>query len=280
MDLTRIVPNQIMIGIGVWIGEIIASSGFPPLREALLGFVGPFILGASTFAMNDYCDLETDRRGGRTDRPLVRGDLSPSGARLVFLIGFPAGLVLSSMINLPCLAIACVFAGLALLYNLRLKETGLPGNLFIASTMGIPFVYGSVAVEGGFPLPIVTLALIAFLSGAGREILKDIMDYDGDAVREARSIPRTRGIPFAGRLSAGFFLVAVSLSPLPFLFRVGGTFYLNPLYILPVLATDILLINVVLHVLRLSQPQAAVTLRKLSLIALNIGLIGFLLGSF
>lgn len=280
LDLMRIVPNQIMLGIGVLIGEVVASSGLPALRECLLGFLGPFILGASTFAMNDYYDLEADKRGGRTDRPLVRGDISPNTARWIFLIGFPVGLVLSSMINLGCLLIAVIFAGLALAYNISLKETGLPGNLFIASTMGIPFLYGSVAVEGGFPVPIIVLALIAFLAGAGREVLKDIMDFKGDAARNSRTLARTKGIHHAARVSSLFLLIAILLSPIPFLHESGDSFYLNMKYIVPILFTDIILAYVVIRTLRLSQPEEAVPLRTLSLIALSLGLLGFLLGSF
>ena len=279
MDLTRIVPNQIMIGIGVLIGEVIASSGLPPFREAFLGFLGPFILGASTFAMNDYCDLEADRRGGRSDRPLVRGDLSRRTAGMVFFVGFPLGLLLSSLINLRCLGIAVAFALLALAYNLRLKDTGLPGNLFIASTMAIPFIYGSMAIDG-IPLPVGVLAMIAFMAGAGRELLKDIMDMEGDEARGSRSLPRTKGISAASRLAVVFFLVAVGLSPIPFLLESGGQFHLDLKYLIPVLLTDLMLAWTAVRTLRLGSPEEAMPLRKTSLVALNLGLLGFLLGSF
>jgi geranylgeranylglycerol-phosphate geranylgeranyltransferase len=280
LDLTRLVPNQIMIGAGVLVGEVVGYSGIPPLKAAALGFFGPLILGASTFAMNDYYDIETDARGKRMDRPLVRGDISPGVARLVFLAGFPIGLVLSSAINIQCLVIASVFAALAVVYNIRLKDTGLPGNLFIASTMGIPFVYGSFAVGGGISLAILTLTLMAFLSGTGREILKDVMDAEGDSARNSMTLARTRGPEYAARASVIFFSAAVFLSPLPFLLRSGGSYYMNLRYAIPVVVTDLLLAVVVTRALRLGGSQDAVPLRKLSLLALGIGLIGFLLGSF
>jgi geranylgeranylglycerol-phosphate geranylgeranyltransferase len=263
----------------VLIGEVIASSGLPPFREAFLGFLGPLVLGASTFAMNDYYDLEADRRGGRSDRPLVRGDLSRRTAGMVFFVGFPLGLLLSSLINLRCLGIAVAFALLALAYNLRLKDTGLPGNLFIASTMAIPFIYGSMAIDG-IPLPVGVLAMIAFMAGAGRELLKDIMDMEGDEARGSRSLPRTKGISAAGRLAVVFFLVAVGLSPIPFLLESGGQFHLDLKYLIPVLLTDLMLAWTAVRTLRLGSPEGAMPLRKTSLVALNLGLLGFLLGSF
>jgi geranylgeranylglycerol-phosphate geranylgeranyltransferase len=280
MDLTRLVPNQIMIGVGVLVGEVVASSGFPPLGPAILGFFGPLILGASTFAMNDYYDIETDKRGNRQDRPLVRGDISPGTAKLAFLIGFPLGLLLSSAINIPCLFIAALFASLAVLYNIYLKDTGLPGNLFIASTMGIPFIYGSLAVGGEISLAIVTLTLMAFLSGTGREILKDVMDVEGDSARNSRTLPRTRGLRFASRTSVLFFLIAMCLSPLPFILQSGESYYHNLKYLIPVVITDLMLLLVVFRTLKLSSSGDAAPLRKLSLLALGIGLVGFLLGTF
>ena len=279
LDLTRLVPNQIMIGVGVLVGEVVASSGIPPVWPAVLGFFGPLMLGASTFAMNDYYDIEADTRGNRRDRPLVRGDLTPRAARWVFLVGFPLGLILSSAINSSCLIIAAIFAALAVLYNIALKDTGLPGNLFIASTMGIPFVYGSVAVDGGVTLPVLTLASIAFLSGTGREILKDVMDAEGDSARDSKTLARTRGLGFASKTSTVFFLVAICLSPLPFLLGSGGSFYHDLKYLVPVVVTDILLGFVVVRALALKTSEDAVSLRKLSMVALGIGLVGFLLGS-
>jgi len=279
LDLTRIVPNQIMLGVGVIVGEVVSCAGPPPLREALLGFAGPFMLGMSTFAMNDYYDREADLKGARMDRPLVRGDLSPEAARLVFLAGFPIGILLSSAINVGCLLIAGAFSGLALMYNLHLKDTGLPGNLFIACTMAIPFVYGSVAVGGRLPVAILVLSSIAFLAGVGREVLKGIMDYEGDAVRDTKTIARTRGIGYAARVSAICTLAAVSLSPIPFLSRASGSFYHNFNYIGLVLLTDLILAYVTVRALELSRPQEAARLRSLSLVALSVGLLGFLLGS-
>ncbi len=280
LDLTRILPNQIMLGTGVLIGEIISVHGPPPARLAILGFSGPFLLGTSTFAMNDYFDLEADRAGGREDRPLVRGDISPRTAMGVFLVGFPLGLVLSSAINWRCLLTAVVFASLAILYNLRMKETGLPGNLFIAATMGIPFIFGSFAVGGGLSIPIVVLSLIAFLAGCGREVLKDIMDVKGDELRRSRSVARTWGIERAARLSSGFLLVAVALSPIPFLIEESGSYYMNPGYMIPALVTDAILVWTVRRALAISEPDDAVILRRSSLFALLIGLVAFLLGAF
>lgn len=129
-------------------------------------------------------------------------------------------------------------------------------------------------------MAVVTLAMMAFLSGAGREIVKDIMDAKGDEARGSRSLARSRGVGFAARGSGGFFLIAVCLSPLPFVLPSGGTYYMNPLYIVPVALTDLLLCYVAIRSVGIREPSDAVPLRGMSLLALNVGLIGFLLGAF
>ena len=121
---------------------------------------------------------------------------------------------------------------------------------------------------------------MAFLSGVGREVVKDIMDVEADEARGSLSLPRTRGVKVAGRLSASLFLAAVCLSPLPFVSPTAGSFHLNLLYLFPVVVTDVVLLVVSHRSLRIAEPGQAVPLRKLSLVALSVGLLGFFLGSF
>jgi geranylgeranylglycerol-phosphate geranylgeranyltransferase len=106
------------------------------------------------------------------------------------------------------------------------------------------------------------------------------LDVEGDSARNSRTLARARGLVFASRTSVPFFIIAMCLSPLPFLLQSGRSFHLNLKYLIPVAVTDLLLVLVVLRALKLSSPGDAAPLRKLSLLALGIGLIGFLLGTF
>ncbi|MDP1069374.1 UbiA family prenyltransferase, partial [Klebsiella pneumoniae] len=80
-----------------------------------------------------------------------------------------------------------VNAVVATLYDVKLKEIKVVGNFYIAFIMAIPFVFGATAVSPHIPSIIYFIALIAFLSGVAREITKDVMDLEGDAVRKTRS---------------------------------------------------------------------------------------------
>ena len=80
-----------------------------------------------------------------------------------------------------------------------MKKIKLLGNFFIAYIMAIPFVFGGAAVIAKdqllFEIPpsIFIVALIAFLAGSGREIMKDVMDYAGDSLQGVKSFPKYIG---------------------------------------------------------------------------------------
>lgn len=54
--------HGVMIAIAILIGSLIALGNFPPLDKFLLTFFTALFLEASTFALNDYYDVEIDRR--------------------------------------------------------------------------------------------------------------------------------------------------------------------------------------------------------------------------
>ena len=119
--------HGVMIFIAILIGSIIAQkaldvTGFPPVDKIVLTFFTALFLEASTFALNDYYDLEIDRKNKREDRPLVRGDLSPKTALYLFFIFFPLGIICSYFVNYTCFVIALITALIAILYDAKLKK--------------------------------------------------------------------------------------------------------------------------------------------------------------
>ena len=146
-ELLRL-EHGVMIAIAILIGSLIAlkGEGFPSLDNFILTFFTALFLEASTFALNDYYDLEIDKKNKRTDRPLVRGDLAPKTALYLFILFFPLGIVCSYFVNLTCFTIALITALFAVLYDAYLKKIKLLGNFFIAYVMAIPFVFGGAAV--------------------------------------------------------------------------------------------------------------------------------------
>jgi len=292
-DLTRL-EHGIMLFIAILIGSVIAQkilynvAGFPPIDKFILTFFTALFLEASTFALNDYYDLDIDKKNKRTDRPLVRGDLSPKTALYLFFVLFPLGIICSFFVNLTCFIIALVTALFAILYDAKIKKIKLFGNFYIAYVMAIPFIFGGAAVvkENTFtvaiPPVIFIIALIAFLAGSGREIMKDVMDFKGDKEKGVKSFPKYIGIRKSNILAACFYLVAIALSFLPFFMSKYDIYYMNYYYLFPVLITDTMLLSTSLQLFFKKQIKQIHLrfYRRFTLIAIFIGLLAFLLGAF
>jgi len=91
-------------------------------------------------------------------------------------------------------------------------------------------------------------------------------------------VARVWGVEGASKLSAILFLSAVIMSFYPFLFVEGYRFDLK--YLIPVLITDVKLIDVSVELLRRHGKEDIRRYRKKTLLALTVGLVGFLLGAF
>ena len=188
------IEHALMLAVAVFIGEVIALGGMPPFGYVFLfSLLVPMLSEMGSFALNDYVDIETDRINKKAGRPLVEGTLSPD-----FALKFSAGaFILSTMmaltINWMALAVAVAFNVLAVLYNIKLKDLPLVGNMYIAATMGIPFIFGAV-VFGMVPsMTIWVIAAMGFASGLAREIVKTVEDMEGDAeARKSKTLPMDR----------------------------------------------------------------------------------------
>ncbi len=274
-----------MIAIAILIGSLIAAKTFPAFDKFILTFFTALFLEASTFALNDYYDLEIDKKNKRVDRPLVRGDISKNTALYLFFILFPLGIVCSYFVNLTCFIIALVTALFAIFYDVILKKIKLLGNFFIAYTMAIPFIFGaaSVLTKTSFAIDlspaIFIIALIAFLAGAGREIMKDVMDFEGDKEEGVRSFPRYIGIRKSNMISALFYIIAIALSFLPFFMSRYDVYYQNYYYFSFVMVTDTMLLSTSLQLIFKKQVNMRFY-RKFTLVAIFFGLIAFLVGVF
>jgi geranylgeranylglycerol-phosphate geranylgeranyltransferase len=282
-ELMRL-EHGVMIAIAILIGSLIAlkGEGLPPIEKFLLTFFTALFLEASTFALNDYYDLEIDKKNKREDRPLVRGDLSPNSALYLFFIFFPLGIICSFFANLACFVIALITALLAVLYDMKMKKIKLIGNFYIAYVMAIPFVFGGAAVVANESLffeidpAIYIIALIAFFTGSGREIMKDVMDFEGDKEKGVKSFPKYIGPRKSNIVAALFYIIAIILSFLPFFMERFEIYYLNNFYLVLVFLTDTMLLSTSLHLIIKKKPHLKIY-RKFTLIAIFLGLLAFLI---
>lgn len=282
-ELMRL-EHGVMIAIAIVIGAVIARQTLPAWDVFLFTFFTALFLEASTFALNDYLDMDIDRKNNRTDRPLVRGDITPKTALILFALLFPLGIVSSFFVNLTCFLIALITALFAIVYDTVLKKIKLLGNFFIAYTMAIPFVFGGAAVLQTTTLSlnvspsILIVAGIAFMAGSGREIMKDVQDFKGDMEKGVKSFPRYIGPRLSQVFAALFYLVAIGMSLLPYSLPLFGVFYQNYIYLALVFIADTMFLMTALHLIVSKHPQLSMY-RKFTLFALLMGLIAFLAGA-
>ena len=276
-ELTR-GEHGLMYGAGVLIGILVGGGNFG--ITAVLGFFTAFFIQAGTFALNDYCDLETDIANHRLDRPLVRGALTKELAFGIACIATALG-ILSSVVltmlhgGLTLFLVALLLAALGILYDIKIKELFAVGNLYIAFTMAVPFIYGGL-IAGDIGEGLLILSLIALLAGLGREVMKDIADVEGDEIRDVKSIARVYGIEEAKKVVTASSLLAVGLSVVPF-FLPSTPYYLNPVFIILVSGTDIIFAHTINELWK--QHINYEQLRKETLVAIAIGLLAFICGA-
>ncbi len=273
LRLTRI-EHSLMSAVAVVAAELIAR-GLPSLPILLLSIISPIFINMMSFAINDYFDIEVDRKNKKM-RPLVTGDLKPRDALYVTAITFVIGVLASIFINPICFAIALVFALLDLLYCYKLKEVPLVGNAYVALAMAIAFVFGSYVVTSSLAPSIVIVTILVFLSGVAREVHGTMRDYEGDIkVRNARTLPKVIGIRASAWFAAVLYALSILLSV--YLFLTTSPFKYNPVFGILFAVADAMLLYVSYVFLSSKKQSDYDKTRNISLGAMAIAIIALLL---
>jgi geranylgeranylglycerol-phosphate geranylgeranyltransferase len=216
--------NAVMGVVGLVIGVLIATGTdifdhWQPMAWAALA-VFAFIAGGNS--LNDYTDREVDKIA-HPERPLPSGRVTPRQVLYISATCFIVSFLSSLALNLPSTIIVVLAILLMMSYEVKLKKDALTGNLEIALLTGMLFLLGGAIV--GMMDRTYVIALLAFLAILGREIVKDIEDMEGDFDR--LTLPKKIGARKAGIIASFSFLVAVALSPLPYLDDTFGVWYMG-----------------------------------------------------
>lgn len=271
IEITR-PPNGLMMVFAVYVGYFVQSGRIPTPLEGVFAAVTAYALTASSMVVNDIIDREIDAVNNPT-RPIPSGIIKASEATPYSILLGLTGLASSAALGNSALTVAVIFYVLALSYNTYLKKRGLVGNAAVSATISAPYIYGAILAEGVVGIPVAIIALMSFLAGMGREVVKGISDVEGDRRRGVKTYAITRGKKAAARLGAGFVFAAIALSPLPVI--IGAV---SPLYIPPVAIADagFTYSNIKL----LQNPEVSRKTKKEYLVWMFIGLVGFLLGAY
>ena len=276
LDLIRPV-NCAMIGFAVIVGAFVSKPSSILTYQLALGFLTGFFICAYSMAVNDIYDLEVDKVN-RPERAIPSGRVSVREASRLSMAALGSGMVCSVLsLNPLAVAVAASYAFLSWLYNRWAKRTGLPGNLIVASSLAIPFIYGGEVSGGSIAESLLLMmALTAFFSGVGREVVKGMADVEGDAKRDVNSIARTRGLGLASSVGALFFLLAVITSWVPLVTPGLAT----RLYTYGVLIPDAIFIFLAASILVRHEPSSAYRVKRIALAGMTVGLLVFIGGAF
>jgi len=214
-------PEIIILGIVcVYIGALVAGSDLISF-ELLFGMLSVFCIGAGCHPLNDYFDYEIDKIT-HPKRPLPSGLFKPISGVYIGLIFFVISLVSSSLINIYCFSINLIGIALIFLYEISLKNKGLGGNIVVAFTVALSFIYGG-AVVGDIFKPIF-FALITFFIFFGREIIMDVRDFEGDKKTRV-TLPLIIGKKFTVYFASIMVAISIILLFVPYFYGLFSIWY-------------------------------------------------------
>ena len=261
-------------GICVIIGEIIALGGFPSIANLFLGFISGFFISGSALILNDYFDLEVDRINA-PNRPLPAGVISPPEVIVLTIVATFIGIAAAAIIGIYALILGIILWIIGVLYNWKLKETGLPGNLMVSFSVAATFILGGIAVGDPWNKIVITFSAMAFFVDLGEEIAADAMDIDGDKKRNSRSIAIKKGRKTALCISCIFFFLVILISLLPVIFS-----WLGVSYLIMILISDIIILLSAAKLLRSQTSEEGHMYIKRIYRGALLGLLAFMLGQF
>ena len=268
--------NCAMMGFAVFVGAVLADPQFSSVDwlSILYGFVTGFTLTAASMTINDYYDRAIDAIN-EPSRPIPSGSVSARQALAFVFVLSAIGFVFAYLTSVLCLVVAIIAWVIMVTYVTVGKRSGLPGNFLVSTCVAIPFIYGSIIVLSDVPLRVLLFTLMAFLSNTGREITKGIVDVNGDKAEGIKTLAVRYGERTAAVAAALFYLLAVSLTPLPW--HLGIVFF----WFIPfVLATDIGFVVSSFFLLKDYSRENARKIKNLVLLWFILGLLAFVFGVF
>ena len=215
LGLARATHPLPALAVTVLVSAVAASRGARGATLLLIALstgVGQASVGWS----NDYLDRDRDRASGRSDKPLVSGEVGERALLIGAVIAFPLSIGLSVPLGPVEAAVMLVAVASAWAYNAFLKSSPLSFLPYTVS-FGLAPVYIWLATSGDLPPWWIVLATA--LLGTAAHFLNVIPDLDSDRATRVRGLPHTLGLKGSLYLACGalylvLLLVVVGTMPL------------------------------------------------------------------
>jgi 4-hydroxybenzoate polyprenyltransferase len=158
-------PSQWIKNLNLFAAAILSGKFFDQVTftQSSFAFVSFCLLSSSSYLLNDLVDIKNDRlHPNKKNRPLARGDLSPTVAILAIFALLIIGLSFAALITPAFLLLAIVFILLQYLYSFAIKKKAILDIIGIAFFFILRAFAGEVAT--GFHLPIWIMLTVIFLA--------------------------------------------------------------------------------------------------------------------
>jgi geranylgeranylglycerol-phosphate geranylgeranyltransferase len=186
---------------------------------------------------------------------------------------FIAGSALSLMISPECAAIAVGASIILYYYAKTLKNAGFIGNLTIAALTGMAIIYGGLSVSG--IENIMYVAVFAFMVNLGREIVKDIEDYEGDKAGGARTLVIKYGLSTASRLGSIPLIALMAITAIPYVTGLYNYYYIGIIAIV-----DLILAYCVIMLVKDHSIKTAERVKNILKAVILIGMVALYIGMY
>jgi 4-hydroxybenzoate polyprenyltransferase len=198
----------------------------------MLFLISLLSIAAAGYVYNDVVDQRSDQvnKPGKT---VVANLIKVEQAKRLYLflntIGIVCGVVLCLYIDHPSYAFFFIGTAYALyVYSNKLQGIPLVGNVLVALLISLLVILPLILEDAGrFPeiavSAIILLALFAFLLNLIRELVKDILDVDGDRASGLRTLPILIGRSRVSKLASGLCLLSAMI-------LIYGISFLGPAY--------------------------------------------------
>jgi geranylgeranylglycerol-phosphate geranylgeranyltransferase len=222
--------------------------------------------------LNDYFDFEVDKINA-PQRPLPSGAVSRVEALGLTVLATIIGLASAFALGLNALLISVFLWIIGFLYNWRFKQSGLPGNLMVSTSVALSFIFGAATMNEPWNKIVWVFSLMAFLLDLGEEIAGDAMDMAGDKKRNSRSIALLKGKAFALHISLILWGVMICLSFLPVIMG-----WLGISYLIIILLTDAMFVFFSVKLVKAQTPEAGRKAMRGIYLGATVFVIAFLVG--
>ena len=262
---------------------------------AIVAAMAVFLITGAGNAINDYVDIEADKVN-RPKRPIPSGKIKPRTALGYSAILFGVGLLISLYTNWLAFGIALLNIVLLIIYSFYLKQTAFLGNIAVSYLVGSTLLFGSAALIARPDIPSLSVPLIlmslAMLANFSREVVKTLEDLEGDKQDFIKRIItkakqkilqkfkiQKEGIKskYSENLTSSIasisMVIAIGLSPLPYILKFFGLSYL-----LVVLIADLLYIYSIAVIFSKNKKRYSKA-SKIIKLGMLVGLISYAVGA-